>query len=108
MSLDPSAHWEQNLRMHITACILDVGIPGSKSLKEKRGRIQPLLSHLKSQFGLAAAEIARQDQRDGAIVACVAVSTSAAQNERVLQSALRWIETHRPDLEVFNAQIEQR
>jgi uncharacterized protein YlxP (DUF503 family) len=94
--------------MHITACVLEVNIPGSRSLKEKRGRLLPLLSQLKSWFGLAAAEVARQDVRDGATVACVAVSTSAAQNEHVLHSALRWIETHRPDLEIVDAQIEQR
>ena len=108
MSLDPPAVPEQNRRVHITACVLDVTIPGSRSLKEKRSRILPLLSQLKNRFGLAAAEIARQDQRDGATLACVAVSTSAAQNERVLRSALHWIETDRPDVEVIDAQIEER
>jgi len=94
--------------MHITACVLELEIPGSKSLKEKRGRIRPLLSKLNSQFGLAAAEIARLDSRDGATVACVVVSTDPAHNERVLQSVLRWIETNRPDLEIRDAQIEPR
>jgi uncharacterized protein YlxP (DUF503 family) len=94
--------------MHITACVLELGIPGSRSLKEKRGRILPLLAKLKSQFGLAVAEIARQDSRDSAAVACVAVSTDPAHNERVLQSALRWIEVHRPDLEIRDAQFEPR
>jgi uncharacterized protein YlxP (DUF503 family) len=108
MSLDPPAILKQNLRMHITACVIDLQIPGSRSLKEKRGRILPLLSQLKSRFGLAAAEIARQDQRDGARLGCVAVSTESAQNERVLQSALHWIETHRPDVEIVDAQIEER
>jgi uncharacterized protein YlxP (DUF503 family) len=94
--------------MHITACILELEIPGSKSLKEKRGRIQPLLSKLKSRFGLAVAEIARLDARDGATVACVAVSNDPAHNERVLQSALHWIETNRPDLELRDAHFEPR
>jgi uncharacterized protein YlxP (DUF503 family) len=108
MSLDPQAILEQNLRVHITACVIEMKIPGSRSLKEKRGRILPLISQLKSRFGLAAAEIARQDVQDGATVACVAVSTDTAQNERVLQSALHWIETHRPDMEIIDAQIEER
>ncbi len=85
-----------------------MNIPGSRSLKEKRGRLLPLLSQLKSRFGLAAAEIARQDVHDGATLACVAVSTLAAQNERVLQSALHWIETERPDVEIVEAHIEER
>lgn len=94
--------------MHITACVLELGIPGSRSLKEKRGRILPLLSKLKSQFGLATAEIARQDSQDAATVACVVVSTDPAHNERVLQSALWWIEVNRPDLEIRDAQFELR
>jgi uncharacterized protein YlxP (DUF503 family) len=108
MSLDPPAVLEQNLSVHITACVIEMIIPGSRSLKEKRGRLLPLLSQLKSRFGLAAAEIARQDRRDGARIACVAVSTESAQNERVLQSALRWIETDRPDVEIIDAQFEER
>jgi uncharacterized protein len=94
--------------VHITACVIEMNIPGSRSLKEKRGRLLPLLSQLKSRFGLAAAEIARQDVHDGATLACVAVSTEAAQNERVLQSALHWIETERPDVEIVAAHIEER
>jgi uncharacterized protein YlxP (DUF503 family) len=94
--------------MHITACILDLEITGSRSLKEKRGRLQPLLARLKSQFGLAVAEIARQDARTTATVACVAVSTDPAHNDRVLQSAVHWIETHRPDLEIRDVQFEPR
>jgi uncharacterized protein YlxP (DUF503 family) len=94
--------------MHITACILELGIPGSRSLKEKRGRMTPVLAALRSRFGLAVAEIGHQDSRDTARLACVTVSTDPAHNERVLQSALHWIETHRPDLEIHDAQIEPR
>jgi uncharacterized protein YlxP (DUF503 family) len=108
MSLDPPAFLEHNPLVHITACVLDVNISGSLSLKEKRGRLLPLLAQLKSRFGLAAAEVARQGQRDGARIACVAVSTDAAQNERVLHSALHWIETERPDVEIVDAQFEER
>jgi uncharacterized protein YlxP (DUF503 family) len=94
--------------MHITACILELGIPGSASLKEKRGRIQPLLAKLKSHFSLAVAEIARQDSRDEATIACVVVSTDPAHNERVLHSALRWIEANRPDVEIRDSHFEPR
>jgi uncharacterized protein YlxP (DUF503 family) len=94
--------------MHITACILELEIPGCLSLKEKRGRIQPLMAKLKSQFGLAVAEIARLDARDGATLACVAVSNDPAHNERVLQTALHWIEVNRPDFELRDAHFEPR
>jgi uncharacterized protein len=99
---------KQNPAMHITVCILDLGIPGSQSLKEKRGRIQPVLAQLKNRFGLAVAEVGAQNSRNSAVIACVTVSTDPAHNERVLQSALRWIETYRPDLEIRNAEMERR
>ena len=94
--------------MHISVCVIELGIPGSRSLKEKRGRLQPVLARLHSEFGLAAAETGRQDAHAAAEIACVAVSTTAAHNDRVLRSAVRWIEDHRPDLEVVSARIEER
>jgi uncharacterized protein YlxP (DUF503 family) len=106
--LDPAAKPGQNRGMHITACVIELEIPGCRSLKEKRGRLLPVLARLQSEFGLAAAEVGRQDAHSAAVIACVAVSTGAAHNSRVLQSALRWIETHRPDLEIRGAQMEER
>jgi uncharacterized protein YlxP (DUF503 family) len=94
--------------VHVTACIIELRIPGCRSLKEKRGRLQPVLSRLHSEFGLAVAEVGRQDAHAAADIACVAVSTAAAHNERVLHAAVRWIEDHRPDLEIVRAQIEER
>jgi uncharacterized protein YlxP (DUF503 family) len=94
--------------MHVTACILEVGVPGSRSLKEKRGRILPVLAALRSRFGLAAAEIGRLDSRDTACLACVAVSNDPAHNERVLRSALRWVEEHRPDVDIREVRFEPR
>ncbi len=87
---------------------MELGIPGCRSLKEKRGRLQPLLARLKTEFGLAVAEVARQDAHGCAVIACVVVSTDPAHNDRVLQSALHWIETHRPDLEIRSTQMEVR
>jgi len=94
--------------MHITACVIELGIPGCRSLKEKRGRLQPVLARLHSGFGLAVSEVGRQDAHAAAVLACVAVSTSAAHNDHVLQSAVRWVEENRPDLEIRSAQMEER
>jgi uncharacterized protein YlxP (DUF503 family) len=41
-------------------------------------------------------------------VGCVAVSNDPAHNERVLQSALHWIEENRPDVEISDSHIEPR
>jgi uncharacterized protein len=94
--------------MQITSMEITLGIPGCRSLKEKRGRLQPVLHGLQREFGLSVAEVARQDDWDTAIVGCAIVSTSAAHNELVLQKAAAWIESHPKLIEVHQEQIEHR
>jgi uncharacterized protein YlxP (DUF503 family) len=49
-----------------------------------------------------------QDSHTRSVVACVAVSNSEAQNDRVLRTAARWVEENRPDLELLDIHIEPR
>jgi len=98
----------QTHRMHLTVCVLTLALPACRSLKEKRGRLAPLLAALRHRFELAAAEVGAQDAWASSIVACVAVSTDAAHNQQVLQAALSWIESHNADVEVTSTSIEDR
>ena len=47
--------------MVIGACTVRLHLPGVASLKEKRGRLKPILARLPREFNLAAAEIELQD-----------------------------------------------
>jgi uncharacterized protein len=94
--------------MHITAMELALGIPGCRSLKEKRGRLQPVLHGLQREFGLSAAEVDHQDDWDSSVVGCVLVSTSAAHNDAVLRKAAAWIESHHKQIDVHRMTIESR
>jgi len=94
--------------VHLTVCILTLTLPACRSLKEKRGRLAPLLAALRRRFELAAAEVGALDAWASSIVACAAVSTDAAHNQRVLQAALSWIETHIADVELTSSSIEER
>jgi len=94
--------------MVIGACRVRLHLPGCSSLKEKRGRLKPLLARLRKEFNLATAEVDLNDVWQSAEIALVAVANDAGLVQAELQNTLRWIEHHRPDLEIDDTHIELR
>lgn len=92
--------------MSIGLLVLILQIPGSASLKEKRGRLKPLLARLQTKFNVSAAEVDDLDIWGQAIIACVLVSNEANRTQRVLQKAANWVENEWLDLELEDYQIE--
>lgn len=92
--------------MSIGLLVLILQIPGCGSLKEKRGRLKPLLARLHSRFNLSAAEVDDLDIWGRAVVACVLVSNEAGRTRSVLQKAANWVEQEWLDLELEDYQIE--
>jgi uncharacterized protein YlxP (DUF503 family) len=91
--------------MPVGLLTLEIQVPGCASLKEKRGRIKPLLARLHREFNISAAEMDRLDSWQATSIACAVVSNEAAQATRVLQEVVHWVETHWPDIEVIDDQI---
>jgi len=89
--------------MHVGALVLELRLPGCRSLKEKRGRLKPLLAALRREFSVAAAEIESMDRHEEAVVAVVAVSNDARHVESWLSSVPGWIERQRPDLTLVDS-----
>ena len=85
---------------------LDLRIPGSLSLKEKRGRVKPLLARIRREFNVSVAEIDHLDSWQHAVIACAAVSNDPTHTRQVLQQVLRWVETSWLDVEVANEVLE--
>lgn len=84
-------------------------LPGCGSLKEKRGRLKPLLARLPKEFNVAVAEIDLNDVWQSAEIGLVTiVNEDAGLIHTLLQRAVAWIEPHFPDLEVIDASIELR
>ena len=81
-------------------------LPGCSSLKEKRGRLKPLLARLNRQFNLSAAEMDRLDAWGEAIIACALVGNDTVHVQRSLQQVVHWIETSWLDVQVENDEIE--
>jgi uncharacterized protein YlxP (DUF503 family) len=94
--------------MVIGACLLTLHLHGCASLKEKRGLIKPLIARLHREFDVAAAEVEYQDVWQTAGIAIVAVGNVPGPLQAELQAIVRWIEHHRPEVEVADALFELR
>ncbi len=92
--------------MVIGACRLHLHLPGCASLKEKRGRLRPLVERLRREFNAAIAETDFQDVWQSAEVALVVVATESGRVQAQLETMTHWVEDHWPDVEVQQSQIE--
>jgi uncharacterized protein YlxP (DUF503 family) len=92
--------------MVIGACIIELYLPGNDSLKGKRRILKPLLTRLHREFNLATAEVAHNDAWQAAELAIVTVSNDPGRVHTVLERTVRWIETHHPEVQVVDWEIE--
>ena len=83
--------------LHLPACV---------SLKEKRGRLKPLLNRLQREFNISVAEMERQDMWQEAVIACAMVNSDASYVQRSLQKVAKWVEANWEDGQVINEKIE--
>lgn len=92
--------------MVIGICTLEINLPGLNSLKEKRSHLKSLKSRLHREFNVSVAEVALHDAWQSSTLGVAVVSSAASHAENVLQNVVLWVETHRPDLELVDYQIE--
>ena len=81
-------------------------LPACSSLKEKRGRLKPLLARLHGRFNISAAELGLQDKWQETIISCAMVSSDASHIERSLQSVAKWVEANWTDGDIIGQRIE--
>lgn len=91
--------------MHVAALTLELRLPGCGSLKQKRGRLKPLLAGVHKEYNVSAAEVDFHDRHQGAIVALVVVSNDSRHVQRLLSRIPPWLETRFPDVMVVDHQI---
>ena len=92
--------------MVIGACSVKLYLPGNGSLKGKRGILKPLLSHLHREFNMATAEVGNNDVWQSTELAMVTVSSDPGYVHGLLERAVHWIETHHPEVQVVDWEIE--
>ncbi len=92
--------------MSIALLTLHIHLPGCSSLKEKRGKIKPILSRLHREFNVATAELDLQDVWQDTLIGCVTLSSDTPQNQRLLQQVIDFTERNWPDLEIMEYRVE--
>jgi uncharacterized protein YlxP (DUF503 family) len=80
-------------------------LPSCRSLKEKRGQLQPLLHRLHRQFNLSTAEMELQDTWQEAVIACAMVGNNSAHLQSSLETVRKWINANWPDGEILEEEI---
>jgi uncharacterized protein YlxP (DUF503 family) len=81
-------------------------LPACSSLKEKRGRLKPLLARLHKEFNVSVAEMDLQDKWTESIIACALVNSDAVVVRQSLQSVAKWVEANWRDGDVMDEKIE--
>lgn len=71
---------------------LHLHLPACSSLKEKRGRLQPLLHRLHREFNISTAEMDLQDMWQEAVITCAMVGNERPFIESALQTVSKWVE----------------
>jgi len=90
----------------VATLTIHLHLPTCASLKEKRGRIKPLISRLHREFNVSVAEMDLQDKWQEAVIACALINSNAAQLQRSLQTVAKWVEGNWPDGDVIEQKIE--
>ena len=87
----------------LPACALtvDIRVPSSHSLKEKRAVVRHLVDGASARFGVASAEIGFQDQWQRCELGFAAVGGNQGHVESVLESVERFVWSS-PEVEVVS------
>jgi len=90
----------------IATLTIHLHIPACASLKEKRGRIKPLIARLRREFNVSVAEMGLQDKWQEAIITCAMVGNEHGHLESALQNVAQWVEGNWTDGDVIEQRIE--
>ena len=81
-------------------------LPTCTSLKEKRGRIKPLIARLHREFNISVAEMDLQDKWQEAVIACAMIGNDHAFLQSALGNVTKWVEANWTDGDVWDTKIE--
>ncbi len=90
----------------VATLTIQLHLPTCGSLKEKRGRLKPLMSRLRREFNVSVAELDLQDKWQEAVVGCAMIGSGRGNLEAALQAIAKWVEGNWPDGMVVDQKIE--
>ena len=85
--------------MHVAVVQLELHIPTSRSLKEKRAVLRPIVEGIRHRFQISVAEVGYQDKWQRALVGMAVVSDSYGHAVEVVDNVERWVWS-KPEIEV--------
>ncbi len=91
--------------MVVGICTVDLLVPESRSLKDKRQVIRSLIDNLQNRFKVSAAEVDRLDSWQHATIGFVFVSNDSRFTVQVLNKAMDMIRSN-PRISVEHYSIE--
>ncbi|MBI3820224.1 MAG: DUF503 domain-containing protein [Planctomycetes bacterium] len=80
--------------MNLGILQLELEIPGSSSLKEKRGVVKSLKQRIRQRFNVSAAEVDEHDVWDRALLGIACVSIDPRSARETLDNVVRFAEEH--------------
>ena len=93
--------------MVVGVCELDLFIPGSSSLKEKRFALRSLKDRLRNRLNVAVSESAHHELWQRATLCVVTVSNDSAVVHSVLSKVSNFVEKN-PRVELLDVRVELR
>ncbi|GIV96415.1 MAG: hypothetical protein KatS3mg057_1072 [Herpetosiphonaceae bacterium] len=92
--------------MLIGSCRIELFLPTSHSLKEKRSVIKSIIARLRNEFNIAIAEVDEHEVWQRAVLGVACVSAEASHAQEQLQAVVNWIIDNRPDVQLLTAESE--
>ena len=84
-------------QMYVAAARINLHIPSSQSLKDRRRVLRSLMDRTRNKFGAAVAEVGGQDTWQVAVVGVSVVSSNANHAQEMLDEVVRFIEEFSPE-----------
>lgn len=94
------------MNMIVGVCTLELEIPASHSLKDKRHVVKSLTARIRQAFNVSIAEVDALDSWQSAVIGIVCVSSDAAYAQGLLEKVIDNVERMRMDAVVADYSIE--
>jgi uncharacterized protein len=92
----------------ILFCQIELYLPDSHSLKQKRSIIKSIVTRLPKEFNVATAEIGHLDVWQSSLIGLVSIGNDEGYLAAQMEKAVVWLIQHRPDVQLVDYQIQLR
>lgn len=92
--------------MVVGVCTIELQVPGSASLKDKRRIIKSAIAQMRNMYNISIAEVDHQDSWQLATLAVACVATDAGYVHGLLERVVSSLEKGRQGLVLLNYETE--